>query len=218
MRLLSAQITGYRLFGRTIEVSFQPGLNCVLGPDGCGKTSLIEALQWAIGDSGFSDSPDDLLFRGAESKPRAKGMLVEFKFTEALCQKTDIVISRFMARDLRLSEYRIDDEPQGDVFPPHYAGLIEEMCWITDNSNLEAMAMDPPSGKILVFDDLDRGLSEEEFSRHYDAVSRLRETNQIILTSHRKDMMRLAGNMIGVTMEEYGISKTIEMRFTSDGN
>ena len=49
MHFSKLRITGFKSFVEPTECVFEPGLTGVVGPNGCGKSNLVEALRWAMG-------------------------------------------------------------------------------------------------------------------------------------------------------------------------
>ena len=51
MRLTGLRLTGFKSFADPTELPVAPGLTGVVGPNGCGKSNLLEALRWAMGET-----------------------------------------------------------------------------------------------------------------------------------------------------------------------
>ncbi len=77
MLLKRLEIQGFKSFAEEIEIEFGPGITVIVGPNGCGKSNLTEAVQWVLGEQ----SPralrgykmDDVIFSGT-SRRRPLGM------------------------------------------------------------------------------------------------------------------------------------------------
>lgn len=72
MRLEKIEITGFKSFAEKSVFSFQPGVTAVIGPNGCGKSNIVDALKWVLGDqspkSMRGDKMEDLIFTGSEGR------------------------------------------------------------------------------------------------------------------------------------------------------
>lgn len=77
MYLESISISGFKSFPQRTIIKFHPGINCIIGPNGCGKSNIIDAIRWVLGESKTSllriKSMDELIFHGTETRPQ-KGM------------------------------------------------------------------------------------------------------------------------------------------------
>ncbi len=73
MRITRLRLTGFKSFVDTTEFLIQPGLTGIVGPNGCGKSNLLEALRWVMGATSAKamrgDGMDDVIFAGTDSRP-----------------------------------------------------------------------------------------------------------------------------------------------------
>jgi chromosome segregation protein len=73
MKLTRLRITGFKSFVETTDFLIEPGLTGVVGPNGCGKSNLVEALRWVMGESSYkslrASGMDDVIFSGTGSRP-----------------------------------------------------------------------------------------------------------------------------------------------------
>ena len=73
MQLKELRIAGFKSFVDPESVSIQPGLTGIVGPNGCGKSNLLEAMRWAMGANSAKamrgGEMDDLIFSGAAGRP-----------------------------------------------------------------------------------------------------------------------------------------------------
>ncbi|MEX2009716.1 MAG: AAA family ATPase, partial [Dongiaceae bacterium] len=67
------RLTGFKSFVDPTEVPIAPGLTGIVGPNGCGKSNLVEALRWAMGETSAKrmrgGEMDDVIFGGSVSRP-----------------------------------------------------------------------------------------------------------------------------------------------------
>ena len=83
MRLTRLKLAGFKTFVEPTEFLIEPGLTGVVGPNGCGKSNLVEALRWVMGESSFKNmrgsGMDDVIFGG--SGERAARNMAEVALT-----------------------------------------------------------------------------------------------------------------------------------------
>jgi chromosome segregation protein len=72
----SLKLKGFKSFADETEIRFTQGINCIVGPNGCGKSNVVDALKWVVGGTSAkgmrADSVRDLIFKGAEGRRPAK--------------------------------------------------------------------------------------------------------------------------------------------------
>jgi len=70
-------IKGFKSFADSTEIYLQPGINIIVGPNGCGKSNIVEAIRWCLGESNVRNlrghKGEDVIFNGTDDK-RAQGM------------------------------------------------------------------------------------------------------------------------------------------------
>jgi chromosome segregation protein len=73
MQITELRIAGFKSFVEPQTVPIEPGLTGIVGPNGCGKSNLLEALRWAMGANSAKamrgGEMDDLIFSGADGRP-----------------------------------------------------------------------------------------------------------------------------------------------------
>ncbi|HEV7692847.1 MAG TPA: chromosome segregation protein SMC [Hyphomonadaceae bacterium] len=73
MHLVGLKIAGFKSFVDPVDVPIEEGLTGIVGPNGCGKSNLLEALRWAMGATSAramrGGEMDDLIFSGTELRP-----------------------------------------------------------------------------------------------------------------------------------------------------
>ncbi|HCH57151.1 MAG TPA: chromosome partitioning protein ParA, partial [Rhodospirillaceae bacterium] len=67
------RLTGFKSFVEPTELVIDDGLTGVVGPNGCGKSNLVEALRWAMGETSAKQmrggEMDDVIFAGTSDRP-----------------------------------------------------------------------------------------------------------------------------------------------------
>jgi chromosome segregation protein len=73
MKLTRLRLLGFKSFVEPTDFAIEPGLTGIVGPNGCGKSNLVEALRWVMGESSHKSmraaSMDDVIFSGSNTRP-----------------------------------------------------------------------------------------------------------------------------------------------------
>ncbi|NNC71567.1 MAG: chromosome segregation protein SMC [Sphingomonadaceae bacterium] len=73
MKIKRLKLSGFKSFVDPAELRVEPGLTGVVGPNGCGKSNLLEALRWAMGESSPKSmrggGMEDVIFAGTDARP-----------------------------------------------------------------------------------------------------------------------------------------------------
>ena len=81
MKLDSIVLTGFKSFAKREKIKMRDGILAVVGPNGCGKSNIVDALRWAMGESRASqlrqEVSSDIIFNGASANRAADWCSVE---------------------------------------------------------------------------------------------------------------------------------------------
>lgn len=73
MHFTRLRLAGFKSFVEPTELLVEPGLTGIVGPNGCGKSNLVEALRWVMGENSAKkmrgDGMDDVIFNGSAHRP-----------------------------------------------------------------------------------------------------------------------------------------------------
>src|SRR5579862_2936604 len=73
MQVERLRLVGFKSFVEPTELAIEPGLTGIVGPNGCGKSNLVEALRWVMGEASArrlrGGEMDDVIFAGSGSRP-----------------------------------------------------------------------------------------------------------------------------------------------------
>ncbi len=110
MRLTKIKLSGFKTFVDSTTLSFPSNLTGIIGPNGCGKSNIIDAIRWVMGESSArnlrGDSMDDVIFSGSSSRAQVSKAFIELYFDNQnntldakFAKFSEIVIKREVSRD-----------------------------------------------------------------------------------------------------------------------
>jgi chromosome segregation protein len=116
--LVRLRIVGFKSFAEPTVVELLPGLTGIVGPNGCGKSNVVEALRWAMGENSARSlrggEMDDVIFAGTAHRPRRDIAEVTLSLTDTeglapapFHREPDLQISRRIERESG-SVYRVN--------------------------------------------------------------------------------------------------------------
>src|SRR5512134_2702564 len=72
MRLERLEISGFKSFSDRSELAFDQGVTAIVGPNGCGKSNISDAITWVLGEQSAKslrgDTMEDVIFNGSDSR------------------------------------------------------------------------------------------------------------------------------------------------------
>jgi chromosome segregation protein len=121
VRLNSIKLSGFKSFAEPTNFLLPGQLVGVVGPNGCGKSNIMDAVRWVLGESRASElrgeSMQDVIFNGTNLRKPASRASVELVFDNAdhraggqWAQFTEIAVKRVLTRD-GTSSYYINNQP-----------------------------------------------------------------------------------------------------------
>jgi chromosome segregation protein len=192
MQLLSLSINGFKSFAKSTKLDFAPGITAVVGPNGCGKSNIVDSLRWGLGEQRSSvlrgERMENVIFNGtAVRKPagmaevkimldNAKGLL-NLPFAE-------VEIARRLFRDgtseylLNQKECRLKDVQ--DLL--HDSGMGPNLYTILELKMVEDILREDGEGRRALFEEA-AGVAKYKLRRR-QALQKLAQTQE--------DLTRLA--------------------------
>src|SRR3954468_5717333 len=118
MYLKALKLHGFKSFADPTTLRFQPGVTAIVGPNGCGKSNIADAIRWVLGQQSAKalrgGKMQDVIFEGADTRKASQICEVALLLTE--CEKQlgsefhEIEIMRRVHRDGQ-SEYSFNGQP-----------------------------------------------------------------------------------------------------------
>lgn len=113
MFLKEVVINGFKSFADRTSVKLDPGVTCIVGPNGCGKSNIVDAIRWVLGEQSAKalrgSKMHDVIFQGTDKRKPLSSCEVSLRFTDCEAELgtnfNEVEISR-----------RVDREGGGDYF------------------------------------------------------------------------------------------------------
>lgn len=191
MRLKRLEMVGFKSFADKTRVEFEPGITAIVGPNGCGKSNIADAVRWSLGEMSAkslrSQQMMDVIFNGTSNRP-AQGMSeVALTFDNTSHQLpidfTEVTISRRLFRSGE-SEYFINKtqcrlKDLRDLFLD--TGVGNDGYYVMAQGKIEFILTAKPEERRELFEEA-AGVSKYK-ARREEALRRLAKVEQ--------DMLRL---------------------------
>ena len=88
MRLQQLNIAGFKSFSDRAQLAFDRGVTAIVGPNGCGKSNLADAITWVLGEQSAKslrgDRMEDVIFSGSDARKPTAAAEVRAMFAEVL--------------------------------------------------------------------------------------------------------------------------------------
>ena len=192
MRLTALKLEGFKSFADPVQLAFAGGLIGVVGPNGGGKSNLIDAVRWALGESRSSalrgESLPDILFNGGNKRAPADWCAVELVFENdkkrdlgMWSAAAEITARRELSRDGQssfiINNTAVRRRDLVDLF--RGAGITARACGVVEQGMVAQVAESSPE-RLRAF------LEEAAGVAHYK--ERRRETERRL--SHSRENLR----------------------------
>src|SRR6187401_619457 len=97
MRLSRLHINGFKSFPDRAELGFDHGVTAIVGPNGCGKSNVVDAITWVLGEQSAKslrgERMEDVIFNGSEARKPTAAAEVRLKFTQVMQAAMDVVVA-----------------------------------------------------------------------------------------------------------------------------
>src|SRR6266481_4643966 len=88
MRLERLEINGFKSFSDRSELAFDKGVTAIVGPNGCGKSNVADAITWVMGEQSAKslrgERMEDIIFNGSDARKPTAAAEVRLRFTGVL--------------------------------------------------------------------------------------------------------------------------------------
>ncbi|WP_028298926.1 chromosome segregation protein SMC [Olivibacter sitiensis] len=116
MQLTRLEIKGFKSFGDKITIHFNEGVTAIVGPNGCGKSNVVDAIRWVLGEQSTkalrSEKMENIIFNGTKTRKPSNLAEVSLTFDNTKnilpTEFSQVTITRKLYRSGE-SEYRLND-------------------------------------------------------------------------------------------------------------
>jgi chromosome segregation protein len=195
MKLKKLILSGFKSFADRTELEFDEGISCVVGPNGCGKSNIVDAVKWVLGEQSAKSLRGsemmDVIFNGSSSRKPAGSAEVTLVFdnTRGLLQlpgseqpaAAEVSVSRRLFRS-GLSEYLINKVPCRlkdirEMFMD--TGIGNDAYSLIEQGRVELFLQASQEDRRAVFDEA-AGISKYK-ARKKEAMRKLERVEQNLL-------------------------------------
>ncbi|MDI6781500.1 MAG: chromosome segregation protein SMC [bacterium] len=189
MFLKKLTIFGFKSFAEKVEFEFQKGITAIVGPNGCGKSNISEALKWVLGEQSTSvlrcNSMTDVIFNGSQHR-KSIGMAevtIEFDNSSRLLPLdfSEITITRRLFRSGECEYYinkslcRLKDIVE--LFLD--TGIGKQSYSLMEQNKVDFILTSKPATRRLLFEEA-AGISKYKV-RKQEAIGKLEHTEQNLI-------------------------------------
>ena len=203
MHLKALKLHGFKSFADNTTLSFQPGVTAIVGPNGCGKSNIADAIRWVLGEQSAKalrgGKMQDVIFEGADTRKAAQFSEVALLLTECEAQLGsdfhEIEIMRRVARDGQ-GEYYFNGQPcrLKDIHKLFMdTGVGRTSYSIMAQGQIDQILSSKPEERRVVFEEA-AGITKYKSQRR-EAMNKLALTEQNL--ARVSDIVGEVGRQIG---------------------
>ncbi|KRG33784.1 MULTISPECIES: AAA family ATPase [unclassified Psychrobacter] len=119
MRLKSLKLAGFKSFANPTTFTFRHGITAIVGPNGCGKSNVIDAIRWVLGETSAKQlrggAMSDVIFAGTQDKSAKSVASVELTFEHTQDEQTGIRHEFNLYQELSVRR-QVNKEGRSDYF------------------------------------------------------------------------------------------------------
>ena len=189
MYLKRIELLGFKSFGQKTEMDFQQGITAIVGPNGCGKSNIVDSFRWALGEQSIKSlrgaKMEDVIFNGTSVRKPLSVAEVSLTFDNQdgfiNIDFQEVTVARRIYRSGE-SEYLINKRPCRlrdiqDLFVD--TGIGKEAYSIISQGKIDILLSTRPEDRRSVFEEA-AGIFKYK-NRKREAERRLKETEDNIL-------------------------------------
>ena len=189
MHLNRVQIRGFKSFADSVELLLEPGITAVVGPNGCGKSNVSDAIRWVLGEQRARSlrcpTMMSVLFNGGSSLQPAEKAEVSLRFTnregKLALESPEVEITRQLSKEGN-SRYFINQTPCRlkditELFMD--TGIGVSAYSVMEQSKIDQILNTRPEERRFLFDEV-AGITKYK-QRKKEAIKKLEATEDNIV-------------------------------------
>lgn len=163
MNFEKVELYGFKSFADKAEIKFGDGITCIVGPNGCGKSNVADAIRWVLGEQSAKSlrgsSMQDVIFSGTQGRKSLSYCEVSLFFDNSSrmfsIDYNEVIITRKLFRSGE-SEYYINKQParlRDIVELLHECGIGKEGYTIIGQGKVEEIMSAKPEDRRMIFEE-----------------------------------------------------------------
>src|SRR5436189_37844 len=205
MYLKSLELFGFKSFAPKTVLHFDPGVTCVVGPNGCGKSNVLDSIRWVLGEQSAKalrgGEMTDVIFSGTDSRQPLGMAEVSMTFSE--CEEQlgldwhEVTITRRVFREGG-SEYFLNKTPcrLKDIHQLFMdTGIGRSAYSVMQQGKIDAILSSKAEDRRAIFEEA-AGITKYKAQKK-EAIRKLEatESNLVRLTDIIKEVKRQIGSL-----------------------
>lgn len=202
MNFKQIELAGFKSFADKLTIKFEPGITAIVGPNGCGKSNVADAIRWVLGEQSTKllrgSSMQDVIFNGTQNRKSLSYCEVSLVFDNTNrnfnLDFNEVVLTRKLYRSGE-SEYLINRTPcrlKDIVNALHDSGIGRDGYSIIGQGKVEEIISSKPENRRAIFEEA-AGISKFK-SKKVEAERKLERTQdnlgqvQIVLSELERQL------------------------------
>ena len=220
MYLKQLDVIGFKSFADRTRLTFEPGLTAIVGPNGCGKSNVSDAIRWALGEQKPTalrcSKLVDVVFNGTDTRKPLGLAEVSVTFTD--CERElgteyhEVTVTRRVYRD-GTGEYLINKKPSRLKDVQHLfmgTGIGTSSYSVMAQGQIDAILSSKPEDRRAVFEEA-AGITKFKADRK-EALRKIEQTEQNLL--READVLREMKRQIASLQRQ--VSKALKYKELRD--
>lgn len=174
MNLKKIEMVGFKSFADLVKLNFDSGITAIVGPNGCGKSNVADAIRWVLGEQSSKmlrgSNMQDVIFKGTEKRKGLSFCEVSLYFDNTNrifnTEYDEIVLTRKLYRSGE-SEYRINNTPcrlKDIIDILHDSGIGKSGYSIIGQGKVDEILNSKPVDRRAIFEEA-AGIAKFKFKK-----------------------------------------------------